>query len=125
MGWMHQAGGSCKRELVGVVERILKGPCRLGASLALGWVVLMLEPSSQTSWPGENVCDGIPGPLRFITSAVTNLFVTGARDRENARDQVALTSHVTVGTHVTYHVTSGPLGYHVTYHVTHHVIQLV
>jgi len=55
---------------------------------------------------------------------VTNLFVTGARDRENARDQVAPTSHVTVGTHVTYHVTSGPLGYHVTYHVTHHVIQL-
>ena len=56
---------------------------------------------------------------------VTNLFVTGARDRENvrdcenARDQVAPTSHVT------YHVTSGPLGYHVTYHVTHHMIQLV
>src|SRR5712671_176635 len=64
------------------------------------------------------------------TGSVTNLFVTGARDcenardRENARDQVAPTSHVTVGTHVTYHVTSGPLGYHVTYHVTHHVIQL-
>src|SRR5712672_4350417 len=55
---------------------------------------------------------------------VTNLFVTGAHDRENARDQVAPTSHVTMGTHVTYHVTSGPLGYHVTYHVTHHVIQL-
>src|SRR5712672_2692620 len=71
MGWMRQAGGSCKRELVGVVERILKGPCRLGASLALGWVVLMLEPSSQTSWPGENICDGIPGHLRFITSAAT------------------------------------------------------
>ena len=32
---------------------------------------------------------------------------------------------MTVGMHVTYHVTSGPLGYHVTYHVTHHVIQLV
>src|SRR5712672_2087486 len=80
MGWMRQAGGSCKRELVGVVERILKGPCRLGASLALGWVVLMLEPSSQTSWPGENVCDGIPGPLRFITSAATfNAAVTSAR----------------------------------------------
>src|SRR5712672_127325 len=58
------------------------------------------------------------------TGSVTNLFVTGARDRENARDQVAPTSHMTVGTHVTYHVTSGPLGYHVTYHVTHHVIQL-
>ena len=56
--------------------------------------------------------------------SVTNLFVTGARDHENARDQVAPTSHVTVGTHVTCHVTSGPLGYHVTYHVTHHVIQL-
>jgi hypothetical protein len=53
---------------------------------------------------------------------VTNLFVTGAHDRENACDQVAPTSHVTVGTHVTYHVTSGPLGYHVTYHMTHHVI---
>src|SRR5712672_3371309 len=80
MGWMCQAGGSCKRELVGVVERILKGPCRLGASLALGWVVLMLEPSSQTSWPGENVCDGIPGPLHFITSAATfNAAVTLAR----------------------------------------------
>src|SRR5712672_3559053 len=57
---------------------------------------------------------------------VTNLFVTGACDRENARDhentcdQVAPTSHMTVGTHVT----SGPLRYHVTYHVTHHVIQL-
>src|SRR5712672_2935290 len=80
MGWMRQAGGSCKRELVGVVERILKGPCRLGASLALGWVVLMLEPSSQTSWPGENVCDGIPGPLHFITSVATfNAAVTSAR----------------------------------------------
>src|SRR5712675_356190 len=80
MGWMRQAGGSCKRELVGVVERILKGPCRLGASLALGWVVLMLEPSSQTSWPGENVCDGIPGPLRFMTSAATfNAAVTSAQ----------------------------------------------
>jgi hypothetical protein len=55
---------------------------------------------------------------------VTNLFVTGARDRENTRDQVAPTSHVTVGTHMTYHVTSGPLGYHVTYHMTYHVIQL-
>src|SRR5712675_1425485 len=61
---------------------------------------------------------------------VTNLFVTGTHDRENARDhentcdQVAPTSHVTVGTHMTYHVTSGPLGYHVTYHVTYHVIQL-
>src|SRR5712671_3578739 len=71
MGWMRQAGGSCKRELVGVVERILKGPCCLGASLALDWMVLMLEPSSQTSWPGENVCDGIPGPLCFIISAAT------------------------------------------------------
>jgi len=39
---------------------------------------------------------------------VTNLFVTGARDRENARDQVAPTSHVTVGTHVTYHVDLWP-----------------
>jgi len=53
---------------------------------------------------------------------VTNLFVTDARDcentrdRENAYDQVAPTSHVTVGTHVTYNVTSGPLGYHMTYH---------
>jgi len=56
-------------------------------------------------------------PLLNI-GAVTNLFVTGARDHENARDQVAPTSHVT------YHVTSGPLEYHVTYHVTHHVIQL-
>ena len=59
--------------------------------------------------------------------SVTNLFVTGAhdrentRDRENACDQVAPTSHMTMGTHVTYHVTSGPPGYHVTYHVTHHV----
>jgi hypothetical protein len=61
---------------------------------------------------------------------VTNLFVTGTRDRENAhdhensRDQVTPTSHVTVGTHTIYHMTSGPLGYHVTYHMTHHVIQL-
>src|SRR5712672_2319332 len=49
---------------------------------------------------------------------VMNLFVTSACDRENTRDQVAPTSHVT------YHVTSGPLGYHMTYHMTHHVIQL-
>ena len=56
-----------------------------------------------------------------MTGDVTNLFITGTRDHENARDQVAPTSHVTVGTHVTYHVTSGPLGYHVTYHVIHHV----
>jgi hypothetical protein len=65
-----------------------------------------------------------------IGIGVTNLFVTDACDHENARDcenscdQVTPTSHVTVGMHVTYHVTSGPLGYHVTYHMTHHVIQL-
>jgi hypothetical protein len=41
------------------------------------------------------------------------LFVTGTRDRENSCDQVTLTSHVTVGTHMIHHVTSGPLGYHV------------
>jgi len=63
--WLGKVGTM----LVGVVERILKGPYCLGASLTLGWVVLMLEPSSQTSWPGENVCDGTPGPLHFITSA--------------------------------------------------------
>jgi hypothetical protein len=55
---------------------------------------------------------------------MTNLFVTGAHNCENSRDQVTLTSHVTMEMHVTYHVTSGPLGYHVTYHMTHHVIQL-
>jgi len=57
----------------------------------------------------------LAGVALFRALAVMNLFVTGARD------QVAPTSHVTVGTHMTYHVTSGPLGYHVTYHVTHHV----
>jgi hypothetical protein len=61
---------------------------------------------------------------------VTNLFVTGARDcenacdRENSHDQVTPTSHVTVGTHMIHYVTSDPLEYHMTYHMTHHVIQL-
>jgi len=58
------------------------------------------------------------------TVDVTNLFVTGARDRKNSCDQVTLTSHVTIGMHMTYHVTSGPLGYHMTYHVMSHVIRL-
>src|SRR5712671_1232100 len=88
-----------------------------------------MRTSIHSFWTSVHAVRYICGS-RMLALGVTNLFVTGARDcenardRENARDQVAPTSHVTVGTHMTYHVTSGPLGYHVTYHVTHHVIQL-
>ena len=69
--WMRQAGGSCSFKLVGVVYRILKGPCRLGASLAFGCVVLMFVPSNQTICSVLKVWDAIGGPFLFITSAAT------------------------------------------------------
>jgi len=68
---MCQCLGSWSHELVGVVLRILNGPWRLGASLAFGWVVLMLVPSSQTCWFMVNFCDGVVGPFHFITSVAT------------------------------------------------------
>ena len=68
---MHQVGGNCSRELVGVVNIILKGPCHFGASLAFGWVVLTLVPSSHTSWFGEKVWDRVKGSFRFMISDAT------------------------------------------------------
>src|SRR5712671_6159367 len=67
MGWMRQAGGSCKRELVGVIERILKGPCRLGASLAL--VLRTRLPPAQAQDNEELVrlqVDADTGDLRLV-----------------------------------------------------------
>jgi hypothetical protein len=71
MGWMRQCGGNLSHELVDVVLRILNGPWCLGASLAFGWVVLTLVPSSQTCWFVVNFCDSVVGPFHFITSAAT------------------------------------------------------
>ena len=68
---MRQVGGSCSFELVGIVYRILKGSCRLEASLAFGCMVLMFVPSSQTICPVLKVCDAIGGPFLFMTSAAT------------------------------------------------------
>ena len=68
---MCQVGGNCSHELVGVVDIILKGPCRFGMSLALGWVVLTLVPSSHMSWFGEKVWDGVEGPFHFMISDAT------------------------------------------------------
>ena len=68
---MCQAGGNCSFELVGIVYRILKGLCRLGASLAFGCVVLMFVPSSQTICSVLKVWDVIGGPFLFIILAAT------------------------------------------------------
>ena len=68
---MRQVGGNCSRELIGVVDNILKGPCHFEASLALGWVVLTFVPSSHTSWFGEKVWDGVEGPFHFMISDAT------------------------------------------------------
>ena len=68
---MRQAGGSCSFKLVGVVYRILKGPCHLEASLAFGCIVLTFVPSSQTICPVLKVCDAVGGPFLFMTSAAT------------------------------------------------------
>jgi hypothetical protein len=71
MGWMRQCLGNWSHELVGVVLRILNGPWHLGASLAFGWVVLMLVPLSQTCWFVVNFCNGAVGPFHFMTLVVT------------------------------------------------------
>ena len=68
---MCQVGGNCSCELVGVVNIILKGLCHFGVSLAFGWVVLTLVPSSHTSWFGEKVWDGVEGPFCFMISDAT------------------------------------------------------
>ena len=68
---MCQVGGNCSQELVGEVNIILKGPCYFGASLAFGWVVLMLVPSSHTSWFEVKVWDGAKGPFHFMISDAT------------------------------------------------------
>ena len=68
---MRQVGGNCNWELVGVVDIILKGPCCFGASLAFGWVVLTLVPSSHTSWFGAKVWDGAEGSFCFMISDAT------------------------------------------------------
>jgi len=70
-GWICQIFGSWRWEFVSLEVRTLNGPWRRGASLALGWVVLTLVPSSHTSWLGENCCDGEGGPFHFITSIAT------------------------------------------------------
>jgi hypothetical protein len=71
MGWMHQCLSNWGRELVDVVFRILNGPWHLGASLAFGWVVLMLVPSSQTCWFMVNFYNGTVGPFHFMTLVAT------------------------------------------------------
>ena len=53
--WISQDGESFKREMMGEVVRILNDPSYLGASLALGCMVLMLVPLSHTSCPGAKV----------------------------------------------------------------------
>ena len=68
---MRQVGSNCSRELVGVVDIILKGPCHFGASLAFGWVVLTLVSSSHTSWFGVKVWDRVEGPFCFMISDAT------------------------------------------------------
>jgi hypothetical protein len=68
---MRQNLGRANLQLVGVEYTTLNGPCHLGANLALGCVVWMFVPSSQTRSPGLNWCDGILGPVRFMVSATT------------------------------------------------------
>ena len=68
---MCQVEGNCSRELVGMIDRILKGPCHFGASLAFGWVVLTLVPFSHTSWFGAKVWNRMEGPFRFMISDAT------------------------------------------------------
>ena len=81
-GWMRHVFGRRRRELVGVVVRILKGPRRLSASLAFGWVVFTLVPSNQTSCPSLKVTEGEWGPFRDMTSAaIFRAAETSARSR--------------------------------------------
>ena len=68
---MRQVGVNCSYALVGMVDIILKGLCRFGASLAFGWVVLTLVPSSHTSWFGVKVWDGVEGPFHFMILVAT------------------------------------------------------
>src|SRR6266702_8972500 len=70
-GWMRQVFGNWSLQLTPQVDRILKGPCRLGASLALGCVVWMLVPSNQTKSPILNSQNMVGDLEFFITSAAT------------------------------------------------------
>src|SRR6266702_1917647 len=70
-GWMCQVFGSWSLQLTPQVDRILKGPCCLGASLALGGVVWMLVPSNQTKSPILNSRNMVGDLEFFITSAAT------------------------------------------------------
>jgi len=56
---------------VDVVVRTLKGPWHCGLSLALGWVVRTLVPSSHTCCLTVNFCKVDVGPLCFITLVAT------------------------------------------------------
>src|SRR6266571_9376115 len=77
---MHQLFGSWSLQLTPQVDRILKGPCHLGASLALRCVVWMLVPSNQTKSPILNSWNVVGDLEFFITSAATfNAEVTSLR----------------------------------------------
>ena len=51
-GWIFHCGGSCSLYMIGDSTcMILDGPCHLGASLAVEWLVLMFIPSNHTISP--------------------------------------------------------------------------
>ncbi len=70
-GCMHQFLGNWSLQLIPQVDNTLKGPCHWGASLAFGWVVWTLVPSSQTRSLGLNLCVSMETWGRFMTLAAT------------------------------------------------------
>src|SRR6266404_5845664 len=67
-GWILHVAGNCNLQLTPHVVSTLKGSGCFVASLALGWVVWMLVPSSQTRSPSLNSTEEVTGCGRFMTS---------------------------------------------------------
>jgi hypothetical protein len=63
--------GSWSLQFTPQADVTLNGPWRLGANLALGWVVWTLVPSNQTRSPGLNTWVAVDALDRFMTSAAS------------------------------------------------------